>query len=236
MTYVSLFFSYLIFPGFLFSACVGLFSGWVDRKVSARIQWRKGPPWHQNFTDIIKLFGKETIVPENASATFLLAPYLGLLGLLVSTVILGQALFLHSGAGFAGDLIIVIYLMTIPAIALVMGASGSANPLASIGASRELKLLLAYELPFLLSVITVIIKSGGAIRLDHLLAYQASHGSTVFSPSGAIALIVAVLCAQAKLGLTPFDIARRTRRSWAGCLSNIPAGPWRCFAWPRRSC
>jgi NADH-quinone oxidoreductase subunit H len=151
-------FNYFVFPGLLFSVTMGLLAGWVDRKVTARIQWRVGPPWYQNFVDIIKLFGKETIVPGAGKITFLLSPYLGFLSLLLAATILGQAL-VSPGEGFSADLIVVLYLLTIPAISLIIGASSSRNPLASIGASREIKLLLGYELPFILSVVTVIIKS-----------------------------------------------------------------------------
>ena len=128
-------FSYLIFPGLLFSAVIGLLSCWVDRKVSARVQWRVGPPWHQNFTDIIKLLGKETIVPAGDRITFLLAPFLGVLSLVLVTTMLGRSI-IAPFQSFVGDLIVVIYLLTIPAIALIIGASSSRNPLASVGASR----------------------------------------------------------------------------------------------------
>ncbi|MFH0858745.1 MAG: NADH-quinone oxidoreductase subunit H, partial [Candidatus Omnitrophota bacterium] len=81
-------FYYFIFPGFLFSVVIGLLACWVDRKVTARLQWRVGPPWYQNFVDIIKLLGKEIIFPEGAKITFLLAPFLGVLSLgLVSTIL-----------------------------------------------------------------------------------------------------------------------------------------------------
>ena len=162
---VKLIFNYLVFPGFLFSAVIGLLACWLERKVSARLQWRVGPPWYQNFADIIKLTGKEIIVPSTMRRTFLLAPYLGLLGLVLATTILGGAARLSLG-GFTGDLIVVIYLFIMPAISLIIGASASGNPLASVGASREMKLVLAYELPLILSIITVIIKAAGAIRLD----------------------------------------------------------------------
>jgi len=57
--------SFFIFPGFLFTAVVGLLAGWVDRKLTARIQWRVGPPWYQNFIDFLKLMSKETILPTS---------------------------------------------------------------------------------------------------------------------------------------------------------------------------
>jgi NADH-quinone oxidoreductase subunit H len=225
---MKILFNYLIFPGFLFSAVIGLLAGWLDRKVTARIQWRVGPPWHQNFTDIIKLLGKETIVPENARLTFLLSPYMGLLGLILGATILGQAVF-FSGQGFIGDLIVVVYLLTIPAIALIIGASSSANPLASVGASREMKLLLGYELPFILSIITIIIKSNGAVRLGEILNCQAIQGSFIFSLSGAIAFIIALLCTQAKLGFAPFDIAEADQEIMCGTYIEYSGLPLAIF-------
>lgn len=214
---MKLLLNYLIFPGFLFSAVIGLFAGWIDRKVTARIQWRRGPPWHQNFTDIIKLLGKETIVPEGARLTFLLSPFLGFLSLTLGATILGQAVF-FSEQGFIGDLIVVVYLLAIPAIALIIGASSSANPLASVGASREMKLLLGYELPFILAIITIIIKSNGAIRLGEIIECQAVQGSFFFSLSGAFAFVIALLCTQAKLGYAPFDIAECDQEIMGGTL------------------
>ncbi len=98
-------FYYLIFPGFIFSATIGLFAGWVDRKLTARLQWRVGPPWHQNFTDIIKLLGKEVIVPEGARLTFLFSPYLGLLGAILVSTSLGRSI-ISPFDSFSGDLIV----------------------------------------------------------------------------------------------------------------------------------
>ncbi len=214
---MRLFFNYLVFPGFLFSVFVGLLAGWFDRKVSARVQWRRGPPWHQNITDIIKLFGKETIVPSGAGGAFLLAPYLGLLGIVLCAAMVGGAFFFPS-QGFAADLIVVVYLLAVPAIATLIGASSSRNPLASVGASREIKLLLAYELPFILAIITVAVKSGGALTLSDIVHRQQLLGSTVASASGALAALVGLICLQAKLGLAPFDIAEADQELMCGTL------------------
>ena len=104
-------------------------------------------------------------MPENVSKViFLGMPLLSLASItLVSTIIL-----VISGtpkAGFLGDLIVVIYLSMIPAISLMLGGFASENPLASLGASREMKLMLSYELPFIISVIVPVIKSGLCIKL-----------------------------------------------------------------------
>lgn len=225
---MRLLFNYFVFPGFLFSACIGLFAGWIDRKVTARIHWRVGPPWYQNFADIFKLFAKETIVPDNARTSFLVAPYLGLLGLILATTIIGTSI-ISPASGFTGDLIVVLYLLLIPAVSMIIGASSSRNPLASVGASREMKLVLGYELPFILSIIVVIIKSGGVIQLSQIINYQSGFKSIFFSASGAIAFVVALLCTQAKLGFVPFDLAEAEQELMAGALIEYSGLPLAIF-------
>lgn len=228
---MKILFNYLIFPGFLFAACVGLMAGWVDRKVTARIQWRVGPPWYQNFVDIAKLAAKEVIIPEGAGMTFLLAPYFGFLSVVLVSTILGNAVFssqagLSAGkTGFPADLIVVLYFLVVPAIAMIMGASSSKNPLASVGASREIKLAISYELPFILAVIAVIIRCKGAIQIDGILSYQMGHGSNLSFSSGApaflsslLAFIVAIFCMQAKLGFVPFDASEAEQEIMGGAL------------------
>ena len=70
---------YLIIFGFFLTALIGLFASWVDRKVTARVQYRVGPPVLQPLIDLVKLLGKETMVPKGASKfSFLAAPLLGL--------------------------------------------------------------------------------------------------------------------------------------------------------------
>jgi len=219
---------FLIFPGFLFTALAGMLAGWVDRKVTARIQWRVGPPWYQNFFDFVKLLGKETIIPQEGSWTFLLAPFLGLLAITLVSTLLGISL-LRPSTGFLGDLIVVVYLLTIPALAVILGASASANPLASVGASREMKLVLGYELPFILSIVIVIIKTGGQIRIGEILNYQANNGSLWAFPSGFLAFVVAIICMQAKLGYVPFDMAEAEQELICGTCVEYSGFPLALF-------
>lgn len=224
---MNLLFGYLIFPGFLFSATIGLLAGWLDRKITARIQWRVGPPWHQNFTDILKLIGKENIVPEQARISFLLSPYLGLLGLALVAFIIGRTIILPQ-AGFTGDLIVLLYLFIIPAVACIIGASSSRNPLALVGASREMKLALGYELPFILSVIAIIIKSG-SIRIGEILTHQQNFGSNIASFSGGLAFLAVLICMQAKLGFVPFDASEAEQELMGGVLIEYSGLPLAIF-------
>ncbi|MCK5271866.1 MAG: NADH-quinone oxidoreductase subunit H [Sedimentisphaerales bacterium] len=195
---------------------LGLLSKWIDRKVTARIQWRKGPPWYQPFADVLKLLGKETIVPEAAGMTgFLLAPLLGFAAVSVAATILWVANF-SPESGFVGDVIVVLYLLTVPSLALILGGSASGNPLASVGAGREMKLIISYELPMLLAVLSAIAGSTNSFNLGGL-AIAETNGLPA-TIGCVIGFIVILMCIQAKLGLVPFDIAE------AGC--EIASGPY----------
>ena len=197
---IPLWLQLLIFPGVLFTAVVGLVTSWIDRKVTARVQMRVGPPFLQPFYDVVKLMIKETSVPEGASrALFLSAPLFGFAAVSLASMLIWRAMLLP-GSGFGGDLIVVLYILTIPAVSVILGSFASRNPLASVGGSREMKLLLAYELPLVIAVFVPVIQTG-KIRLDELLAAPAA----VTEPSGVLALLVAALCMQAKLTLVPFD-------------------------------
>ncbi|MFH0877331.1 MAG: complex I subunit 1 family protein [Candidatus Omnitrophota bacterium] len=204
--------------GFLLTAVVGLLASWIDRKVTARVQYRVGPPVLQPLIDLIKLLGKETLIPAGASkAAFLGAPLFGL----ASVMVVSTLLWLNNvnpGKSFIGDLIVVVYLLTIPSISIIMGGFVSRNPLASLGASREMKLVLGYELPFLLVVFVPVIHAGYAIRLGSILNFQAQNGVVMGSWSGILAWMVAILCVQAKLGLVPFDMAEAETEITGGAL------------------
>src|SRR5512134_1255263 len=84
----------LVFPGFLFTAVVGLLLTWVDRKVAAIVQSRIGPPWYQPFADLGKLLAKRMILPRGAQAVgFIAAPLLSVVGTTLAAVIVFRALF-----------------------------------------------------------------------------------------------------------------------------------------------
>lgn len=196
---------YLIVYGFILTAIIGLIASWIDRKVTARIQYRKGPPFFQPVFDILKLMGKETLIPKGASKTvFLVAPLIGF----SSVVVVSTLLWVNNNNmsnSFLGDIIVIFYLLAIPSISIMIGGFASGNPLSRVGASREIKLLLGYELPFILAILVPIIKSGFSLRLEDIISYQAQNGAFATYASGILALFVCIAVIQAKLGLVPFD-------------------------------
>jgi NADH-quinone oxidoreductase subunit H len=220
---MRLVFYYLIFPGFLFASVVGLLTVWLDRKVSARMQWRQGPPWYQSFADIGKLLYKEVIIPEEASFSgFVIAPLFGLAAVILAVAILGVSFFRMSG-GFIGDIIVVWYLFAIPTISLIYLGSVSGNPLSSVGVSREIKLLLSYDLPMIIVIVMIAGQSGG-FSIHAIMNYQMANGANIFNWYGIIGFIVAIFGIQAKLGRVPFDLPEAETELGSGILLELSGG------------
>jgi len=195
----------LIFPGLLFTGILGLTVGWVDRKVSARFQFRVGPPFFQNFNDFFKLLGKETIiVKEGIHSLFIAAPFIAFATIVLISTMIGVALFYNRG--FGGDLFVIMYLLMIYSVMVILGGSSTGNVYSSIGAGREMKLLLADELAFIFVCMVPVIKADYQLSLEQILNWQSIEGAFISSVSGVIAFIVGILCIQAKMTLAPFHI------------------------------
>jgi NADH-quinone oxidoreductase subunit H len=215
--------------GFIMTPIAGMLFSWVDRKVTARVQWRVGPPLLQPFWDFVKLLGKETLIPsESAKTLFLLAPLLGLSAVALVSTILWKSI-LNPQAGFIGDLIVVLYFLMVPSLAVILGGFASKNPIASLGASREMKLMLGYELPFILACLVPIIKTGRSIQLGEIIIYQGSHGIVAGNISGILALIAAIVVMQAKLTLVPFDIPEAETEIMSGPFVEYSGPPLAVF-------
>ena len=213
----------LLFPGLLFTASAGLVTSWIDRKLTARVQMRTGPPFLQPWYDFLKLLIKETIVPAGgAKWLFLTAPLLGLGAVTLASTIIWRSL-LTPQQGFVGDVIVLLYLFTMPAVGSVLGAFSSRNPLASLGGSREMKLVMGYELPFVLAVLVPVIRAR-SLRLGDIVSVEPA----ALAASGVIALLVAVLCIQAKLTQVPFDMPEAETELTGGALIEYSGVP---LAW-----
>ena len=220
-------FYFLVFPGLLFAGIAGGFLSWFDRKVTARVQFRKGPPLLQPFYDFFKLLlVKETILPKHGSpGIFLLAPLFSVFGATMAGVFILLPLF-NISAGFRGDLIVIFYLLTIPSFSYIVGALASGNPLAAVGGSREMKLILSYELTFLLVIAGVIMKCGQQFDLNSIIQTQQAMSPFIGSISGVLLFIVAIFCIQAKLALVPFDMPEAEAEITEGIYIEYSGAPY----------
>jgi len=213
-----------VFPGLLFSGVLGMIVGWVDRKVSARFQFRVGPPFFQSFNDFFKLLGKETvIVKDSVQSLFIMAPFVSFAMLVFLSALVGMALFF--GRGFGGDLIVVLYLLMIYSVMVVLGGAATGNIYSSIGAGREIKLLIADELAFIVVCLVAIVKADYSIQLTGILAAQQSGGAFAGSISGFIAFVTGLICIQAKMTLPPFHIPEAETEIVEGPLMEYSGPP-----------
>jgi len=220
-------FYFLVFPGLLFAGITGGFLSWFDRKVTARVQFRKGPPLLQPFYDFFKLLlVKETILPKHGSpGIFLFAPLFSVFGATMAAVFILLPLF-NISAGFRGDLLVIFYLLTIPSFSYIIGAIASGNPLAAVGGSREMKLILSYELTFLLVIAGIIMKCGQQFDLSSIIQTQQAVSPFIGSISGVLLFIVAIFCIQAKLAMVPFDMPEAEAEITEGIYIEYSGAPY----------
>lgn len=165
----------------------GLIAG-IDRKLTARMQGRVGPPILQPFYDVGKLFEKEDVVVATAQNFYILA-YLAFIAL--------------SGALFfaGGDLLLIIFAFTLAHVFLVLGAYSAHSPYSHIGAERELIQVMAYEPMIILAAVGLYMVSGSFYVSD--IATSAVP-AIVYLPGVFLGLLVILTI---KLRKSPFDIA-----------------------------
>ncbi len=209
-------FSVLLFvPVFSITAILlGLFFRGIDRKLGAKMQARIGPPIIQPFIDLKKLLMKENIVPENAIKwVFNSMP---LIALSASILVLLYVPFLGFPpllSGY-GDLILVLYLLMIPALALAVGGFSSGSTYASVGAQRELVLMMSYEFAFSIVIVTIawlVTKTAPVINAFSLVSISVVPVWGLVGVMGFIGLLLLLLALMlvmpAELGRLPADIA-----------------------------
>jgi formate hydrogenlyase subunit 4 len=109
----------------------GLLAG-VDRKISARMQGRYGPPLLQPFYDVKKLFEKEAVTVNHGQDFYVMC-------YLIFIIITGGLFF------FGENLLLIIFTLTTAGIFLVVAAYSSNSPYAQVGAERELLQMMSYE-------------------------------------------------------------------------------------------
>ncbi|HHH78278.1 MAG: NADH-quinone oxidoreductase subunit H [Thermoplasmata archaeon] len=207
-----------------FAVLLGLSFKGIDRKIAAHMQSRIGPPLRQPFWDVGKLMMKESVVPENAvSWLFNIAPVVCLASsimLLLYIPMAGYEPLLHGH----GDLILVLYMLTIPALSMVAGGFASGSPYATIGAQREMVTMMSYEFPLVVAAMSIVWKMSDAFKGDiFTLSFISSHpiwGSVgLLGIVGLILILVAVVIVlPAELSKIPFDVAEAETEIAGGLL------------------
>ncbi|NVN93069.1 MAG: NADH-quinone oxidoreductase subunit H [Desulfuromonadales bacterium] len=196
-------FGMLVFPGFFFLCLIGACAEYFDRIFHARMQNRKGPPWFQPVADFIKLSAKEDIVPEEADRFMFKAMPVVAVASAVTAVLYIPLWTTQAMYAFEGDLIIVLYLLTIPTMAFFLAGWYSTSLYAAVGAVRTLTQLFAYEVPLYISVLAPAVLAN-TWSLSGMTKYYAAHpGYWLFNLLGFAVSLVILL---GKLEKVPFDI------------------------------
>ena len=191
----------------IFALAGGLLLSGIDRKLAAHMQARIGPPIIQPFIDTAKLLQKENIVPANAIPwLFNASPVVAL----VSSVLI--LFYLPVGSippvlGNGGDFVLVMYLLTVPALALVAGGFASGSPYATVGAQREMVTMLAYEFPLAAVVIGIAWRLGAA-GVSHPFTFTAIAANPVWSVAGPLGIAGALLLLVVLAAVTPAERSR----------------------------
>lgn len=210
----------LIWPGLVSGAVLGWFYLWLVRKLTARLQGRRGPFFYQPFFDFVKLLGKQTLIPAGISrAMFYGLPLTAFLCALFALALIpvpGNPI-----TSFTGDLIVLIYLLEMPAIIEVLAGYSSRSLYGQVSAAREALLSLGYNLPMLVAVIALAIHVG-TFSLRELAAAPLSW---VHLPA-AVAFLLAI---PARLKINPFSIPNAEQEIVAGVHTEFNGVPLALF-------
>lgn len=173
----------------LLAPLVGGFLEGVDRKISARMQRRVGPPVLQPFYDVRKLLNKQTISVMTAQ-TFLLMTYMVLM------ILTGTMFY------FGTDILMCFFVMSTGATFLYFASVVTSSPYSSIGAQRELIQMMAYEPAVLLSCVGFYL-AAGTFQVSEIAG--GDHLSYFLQLPGFFVAFVFILTI--KMRKSPFDVS-----------------------------
>jgi NADH-quinone oxidoreductase subunit H len=183
----------------------GLLVGAAIERIIAKVQGRVGIPYSQPFINIAKTFFKRTAVSHGIM--FYLGPVFRIAGgigtLAFIPVLYGSDTF--SNFSSAGDLFLVIYFMFFGQLGMALGAGESGHPYSAIGIARGLSQMTAYEVPFALAVVSIVIQYD-TLSITEIVAAQQGGWQNWTVITNWVATLAAMLAFLGMTGYSPFDI------------------------------
>lgn len=181
---------------------IGLGMVLMMRKIAARIQRRVGPPFLQPLWDIIKLHAKETQTSHGLIHEIGIVMAIG--GYVAAVTLIPVPGM--NGIADKGGLIALLYMTMIPSLGLALGVGQCANPNGSIGISRALTAMLAYDVPMVIVIFGVAYHFGSLNLIQVIAAQQAGGIETWGLVQMPLLAIAGLFAMQAMLGKQPFEI------------------------------
>lgn len=205
----------------IFAPVTMMFLTWMERKVVGRIQNRLGPnrvgPFGllQPIADMVKIITKEDIIPAGADKwVHLLGPIV-----LVIPVVLSFAVIPFGRDMAPVDLnigiLFIVALGSLATIGIFMAGYGSNNKFAMIGGMRAVAQIISYEIPQVLSIVTVLLLAG-SLSLVAIVNGQSNFWYVLAIPFGPIAFVIYMISAIAETNRTPFDLPEAESEIIAG--------------------
>jgi len=183
----------------------GLLVGAFIERTIAKVQGRIGIPYRQPFINILKTLVKRTAVSHGIM--FYLGPVFRIAGgvgtLAFIPVLYGSETFANFSS--AGDLFLVIYFMFFGQLGMALGAGESGHPYSAIGIARGLSQMTAYEVPFALAVISIVIQYD-TLSITEIVAAQQGGWQHWTLFTNWVATLAAMLAFLGMTGYSPFDI------------------------------
>ncbi|MBD3192510.1 MAG: hypothetical protein GF308_17860 [Candidatus Heimdallarchaeota archaeon] len=202
----------LFFPGIGFCIFLAFFDEWIDRKFYAALQDRIGPLHTgfkgilQPFADFVKLLAKEDVEPAEADKWGMRLTAIAALVIPLISMLFIPIIDLTGLLSFEGDLLFIAFMSTLLAIIVFLAGWFTANRFAMPGSMRAATQLLSYEIPLLLAMFGVGLRTG-SLRISEIVAWQLeSHRPVIFSIPMLVLFAIFVLSLQAELERPPFDI------------------------------
>jgi formate hydrogenlyase subunit 4 len=197
----------------------------VLRKVKAIVHSRIGPPIYQPYLDIIKLLGKEDLRVSN-NILIGLAPIVCFASIMM-VALLTPIGSIKAPLGGSGDVIVLIYFISLAAFSIMIGAAATTNVYAFIGLTRKMMLYLVLETIIVLSILTGVVRSG-SFNISDIVSWNLKNGPTF---SMLIAAIPFFLVMQAQLAKLPFDIAEAEQEIMEGPFIEASGPRLALFKW-----
>ncbi len=211
------------FPGLTFAALLSSMVIWYERKLLAKMQYRIGPLYAgriegilQSFADLFKLLFKEIVIPAKADALFFMSVPFAMMaasGALLAVIPVSPTNYIATSPY---SLLIAIAVLGFFPMITVLAGWASSNKFSFIGGIRALYQMISYEIPLIISVLGVVILSGGALDLPSIVASQSKIWFIIPLILGAI---VFYITAMAEVERIPFDIPEADSELVAGWLT-----------------
>lgn len=220
----------LLFPllqALVLFALAPLLSG-VTRVARARLHNRRGPGVLQEYRDLIKLFGRQSIAPDAAGWVFRLMPFV-MVGVMLTIATALPVITVASPLPVLGDLITLIYLFAIARFFFAIAGLDTGSPFTGLGASREVMLGVLVE-PILILGLWVAALVAGSTHISYITA-AIYHWSVGRSLPLILALCACAFATFIEMGKLPFDLAEAEQELQEGPLTEYSGSGFAVLKW-----